>query len=165
MLRIVPHAVSRVCLSYQHLPDGFELHFLRSLGTCKPRGCHTVEHVAFVDPICFGCHVTKLAPYKVIKLVARGKLTFDERFVLHCVVWSEHIRHKLYLKPARIRYRVFLFALFCFHRVFCLLSFFVHSVLLFSGRIHGVTTRKPGSQASLTVGRWGPGGGLRNIRS
>ena len=30
MLRIVPHTVPRVGRSYEHFPDGFELHLLRS---------------------------------------------------------------------------------------------------------------------------------------
>ena len=29
MLRIVPHTVPRVGRSYEHFPDGFELHLLR----------------------------------------------------------------------------------------------------------------------------------------
>ena len=35
MLHIVPHTVPRVGRSYEHFPDGFELHLLPSLG----RGC------------------------------------------------------------------------------------------------------------------------------
>ena len=31
MLRIVPHTVPRVGRSYEHFPDGFELHLLPSL--------------------------------------------------------------------------------------------------------------------------------------
>jgi len=34
----------------------------------------------------FERNVTKFAPYKVLKLIAWGKLTFDERVVLHRVV-------------------------------------------------------------------------------
>ena len=34
MLRIVPHAVPRAGRSYEHFPDGFELHLLR-LGTVE----------------------------------------------------------------------------------------------------------------------------------
>ena len=33
----------------------------------------------------FERYVTKCAPYKALKLIARGKLTFDERVVLHRV--------------------------------------------------------------------------------
>ena len=32
-----------------------------------------------------GCHVTKFAPHKAVKLVFGGKLTFDERVVVHRV--------------------------------------------------------------------------------
>ena len=32
-----------------------------------------------------GCHVTNFAPYRALKLIARCKLTFDERRVLHRV--------------------------------------------------------------------------------
>ena len=32
-----------------------------------------------------GCYVTKCAPHKALKLIASGKLTFDERVVLHRV--------------------------------------------------------------------------------
>jgi hypothetical protein len=34
------------------------------------------------DPV-QGCHVTKSAPHKTLKSIAGGKLTFDERVVLH----------------------------------------------------------------------------------
>ena len=37
MLRIVPHAVPRVGRSYEHFPDGFELHLLLSQGRQVPR--------------------------------------------------------------------------------------------------------------------------------
>jgi hypothetical protein len=33
MLRIVPHTVPRVGRSYEHFPDGFELHLLRVVPT------------------------------------------------------------------------------------------------------------------------------------
>ena len=35
-----------------------------------------------------GCYVTKYAPHKALKLISRGKLTFEERVVLHRVVES-----------------------------------------------------------------------------
>ena len=31
--------------------------------------------------------MTKLAPHKALKLIASGKLTFDERVVVHRVAW------------------------------------------------------------------------------
>ena len=39
-------------------------------------------------------NVTKFAPHKALKLIARGKLTFDERAVLHRVdsAGSERVR-------------------------------------------------------------------------
>ena len=39
MLRIVPHTVPHVGRSYEHFPDGFELHLLRAggLGELGPR--------------------------------------------------------------------------------------------------------------------------------
>ena len=42
MLRIVPHTVPRVGRSYEHFPDGFELHLLHPLG----RFCLNVVGVA-----------------------------------------------------------------------------------------------------------------------
>ena len=36
-----------------------------------------------------GCYVTKFAPRKALKLFASGKLTFDERAVLHRVEWYQ----------------------------------------------------------------------------
>ena len=35
----------------------------------------------------FGCYVTKFAPHRALKLIVSGKLTFDERVVLHRVKW------------------------------------------------------------------------------
>jgi hypothetical protein len=35
MLRIVPHNVPRVGRSYEHFPDGFELHLLQGLSNCR----------------------------------------------------------------------------------------------------------------------------------
>jgi len=37
MLRIVPHTVPRVSRSYEHFPDGFELHLLRTLSETPDR--------------------------------------------------------------------------------------------------------------------------------
>jgi len=42
----------------------------------------TVEYAGFVGRN-FDRHVTKFAPRKALKLIASGKLTFDERVVLH----------------------------------------------------------------------------------
>ena len=44
--------------------------------------------VAFEDFLAreFEGHVTKFAPHKALKLIAWGKMTFDERVVLHRVV-------------------------------------------------------------------------------
>ena len=53
MLRIVPHTVPRVGRSYQHFPDGFELHLLTEGLRCGASlfclwiGGHTLEH----DPV------------------------------------------------------------------------------------------------------------------
>ena len=38
MLRIVPHTVPRVGRSYEHFPDGFELHLLRGVPTDQVAG-------------------------------------------------------------------------------------------------------------------------------
>ena len=49
MLRIVPHTVPRVGRSYEHFPDGFELHLLqvaKTGGGCNPPAAgrrHEVE--------------------------------------------------------------------------------------------------------------------------
>ena len=38
MLRIVPHTVPRVGRSYEHFPDGFDLHLpIRTHETCRPQ--------------------------------------------------------------------------------------------------------------------------------
>ena len=42
---------------------------------------HTVEFAGFVGSN-FERNVTKFAPHKALKLIVRGKLTFDERVVL-----------------------------------------------------------------------------------
>jgi hypothetical protein len=46
---------------------------------------HTVEHAGFVASN-FDGHVTKFTARKNLKLIARGKLTFDGMAVPHCVV-------------------------------------------------------------------------------
>ena len=45
MLRIVPRTVPRVGRSYEHFPDGFELHLLR------PQEYLEVVKLAFDDPV------------------------------------------------------------------------------------------------------------------
>ena len=45
---------------------------------------HSVEFKGFVASNFVG-YVTKFTPHKDLKLIASGKLTFDERVVLHCV--------------------------------------------------------------------------------
>ena len=35
-----------------------------------------------------GCHVTEFAPQKALKLITWGKLTFDDRVVVHCLECS-----------------------------------------------------------------------------
>jgi len=73
-----------------------------------------------------GCCVTNFAPRKAPKLVERGKLTFDERFVLHCVVGpkkehfegfsgvhirqSEHIRQSDFGRESQDQYRILVLA-------------------------------------------------------
>jgi len=39
----------------------------------------------FRPPSVPGGNVTQFAPHKALRLIARGKLTFDERVALHCV--------------------------------------------------------------------------------
>ena len=46
--------------------------------------CHTVEYRGFILPEIRG-NVTKFAPQKALKFIARGKLTFDERVVVQRV--------------------------------------------------------------------------------
>ena len=47
-----------------------------------------MEHAGFVASNLEG-YATKCAPHKALKLIAYGKLTFDERVVLHrVVVWG-----------------------------------------------------------------------------
>ena len=43
---------------------------------------HTVDYAGFV-PLDSEGNVTKCAPHEAYKLIAVGKLTFDERIVLH----------------------------------------------------------------------------------
>ena len=45
MLRIVPHTVPRVGRSYEHFPDGFELHLLpvSGRGGAPASGAHNLE--------------------------------------------------------------------------------------------------------------------------
>ena len=43
-----------------------------------------MEYAGFV-PTIYGGNVTKFAPHDAVKLIASGKLTFDERVVLHRV--------------------------------------------------------------------------------
>ena len=45
---------------------------------------HTVDYAGFV-PLDSEGNVTKCAPHEAYKLIAVGKLTFDERIVLHRV--------------------------------------------------------------------------------
>jgi len=44
MLRIVPHTETRVDRSYEHFPDGFELHLLR-------QACTLVGHAGAVNSV------------------------------------------------------------------------------------------------------------------
>ena len=36
-----------------------------------------------------GCYVTNFAPHRALKLIVGGKLTFDERFVVHREVFGD----------------------------------------------------------------------------
>ena len=51
------------------------------LGECSAQAVHTVGLEVFVGQ----SYVTKFAPRKAQNLIARGKLTFDRRVVLHRV--------------------------------------------------------------------------------
>jgi len=55
------------------------------IGPNETRVAHRVIGVSS-RPQVLGCYVTKFAPHKALKLIARGKLTFDERVVVHRAV-------------------------------------------------------------------------------
>ena len=46
---------------------------------------HTMDFGVFVHQIVEG-YVTRFAPRNALKLILQGKLTFDEKFIVHCVV-------------------------------------------------------------------------------
>ena len=59
----------------------FMLAAIRSPGVSTLPSDRTVENEGFVLPEIRG-NVTKCAPHKALKLIARGELTCDERFTL-----------------------------------------------------------------------------------
>jgi len=70
--------------------SGCEPHLSRTFVTCavQPPASPTTPlgGLRGVRSGCFlGCYVTKCAPHKALKLIMRGKSTFDERLVLHRV--------------------------------------------------------------------------------
>ena len=79
MLRIVPHTVPRVGRSYEHFPDGFELHLLQpcvqSAGRMKGVRCR-IQSVGFISKGMrrHGIHAEKLFDVTAKKTVGRMPL-------------------------------------------------------------------------------------------
>ena len=63
------------------------------------QSCHIRQATRWTSrgslPQYFEGYVIKFAPHKAVKLIGRGKLTFDERFVVHRVVcrFRSRVRH------------------------------------------------------------------------